>query len=176
MGQSLIGIISNKLTPEEIIDLPDKLNTDKPLGIPDEAWDWAIPHMSADFLRDYWKRDEQWYIDEVQNKRYDKIYKYPCIETNGLLWRILFFEPKLISIGFPIKYSPWALEDLQPRIEIVNAAIRLVKFFGQDKMLLTYELGSGSTEEELKGSDFEDISNMIESFKLVERDFKIIEF
>ena len=176
MGQSLIGIISSKLTPEEIVDLPDKLNRDKPLGIPDEAWDWEVPQMSVDFLRDYWKRNEQWYVDEIQNKRYDKIYKYPSIETNGLLWRILFFEPKLISIDFPIKYSPWTLDDLQPRIEIVNTAIKLVKFFGQNKMLLTYELGSGSTKEEIKGIDFESISNMIESFRLAKRDFKLIEF
>jgi hypothetical protein len=126
MGQSLIGIIPSNLTPEEIIDLPKKINRDKPLRIPDEAWGWEVPEMSVDFLKDYWTRDEQWYRNEVQNKSYDKIYKYPGIETNGLLWRIRFFEPKLISIYFPMKYH--SLEDLEPITETINTAIHLAKF------------------------------------------------
>lgn len=176
MGQSLIGIIPNKLTPEEIIDLPKRLNKEKPLGIPDEAWEWEVPEMSVDFLKDYWTWDEQWYINEVQNRKFDKIYMYPSIETNGLLWRILFFEPKLISINFPLKYFPNIMEDLQPRIETVNTAIQLAKFFGQCTMLLTHELGSGTTQEEIKGMNFETIPKMVESFRLTKRDFRLIEF
>lgn len=174
MGRSLIGIIPSILTPEEIIDLPEKLNRAIPLGIPEEYWEWEAPEMSVDFIRDYWTRDEQWYIKEVQNKSYHKIYKYPGIETNGLLWRVLFFEPKLISIDFPVKYS--SLEDLQPITNTVNTAIQLAKFFRQNNMLLTYELGSGSTQEETTGTSFETISNMIEAFRLTKRDFRLIEF
>jgi hypothetical protein len=174
MGQSLIGIIPSDLTPEEILDLPGKLNNEKPLGIPGEDWHWEVPDMSVDFLRDYWTWDEQWYISEMQNQRYDKIYKYPSIETSGLQWRILFFEPKLISIEFPLKYS--LLEDLQPIAEVIDVAIRLAKFFKQNKMVLTYELGSGSTQEELTGADFGTISKAMESFRLTKRDFKLIEF
>ncbi|HCS20325.1 MAG TPA: hypothetical protein DIW47_07155 [Bacteroidetes bacterium] len=68
------------------------------------------------------------------------------------------------------------MENLQPGIEPVNTAIRLAKFFGQNTMLLTHELGSGTTKEEIKGTHFETIVNMVESFRLTKRDFKLIEF
>jgi hypothetical protein len=43
-------------------------------------------------------------------------------------------------------------------------------------MCLTYELGSGTTQEEITGTGFETIPNMMESFGLTKRDFKLIEF
>lgn len=173
MGQSLIGIISSQLIPEEIVTVCERLNKEKPLGIQDENWHWILESVSTDFLKEYWSRDQEWYISELKDKRYDRIYRYPGIETNPL-WSVLFFEPNLICISLPIKYGGKVSED--PRIDTFDAAKRVARFFKESCMVLTYELGAGHTEEEIKGIHFGTLSNMIESFKRANRDFLLVEF
>lgn len=172
MGRSVIGVISNTLSSEEIINLPEKLNRDKPLGINEESWCWEMEDISINFLEEYWARDEDWHVNELANKRYDRIYKYPSIESSSL--SILFFERNLMCISLPVKYFPTFFEN--SGIDIANSAIKLAKYFEQNTMVLTYDLGSGNTEYNKMVGDFGSLSNMVEAFKRTNRDFLRIEF
>ena len=172
MGTTVDAILTNKLTKQDILTLPNRLYEKRPLNRQDEHWDWQDKDIDERFLVDYWKRDSDWYINELNSKEYDKIYK------DAIIWgpdnHIHFFEPNLTIISSDWKWISFKTDKVIKN-KVTNDIIRLAEFLDADKIVMTYNIVSGETDQERDGTNYGDLTTLINVFTKTNRDFEIIE-
>lgn len=143
------GLVLNKLTTSEILELPTKLNQ---LDIKEnEKWYWQ-DELSEDFLVAYWQRTTNYYRTNLGNQ---EIYKAPIIWGSGT-WSIHFFHKNLISIGIDRNWSPFSKsEELQNEIKsIIRPILTLLK---TEDIIFTAELSSRNQDDEINNLTFDNL-------------------
>ena len=173
MGVQLEAFIKNTLTKKEILSLAKRLNKERPLAREKQNWKWQEEDIDEIFLEDYWKRDQDWYMGQLNAKKYDQIYKGAIIWGSDV--HIHFYHPNLSIIGFMWKWSVFQrFPEVREKVEIDLK--RLADFLGFNECILTSELSGGKCSQELEENARGDLSTLIECFDKENRKYELLRF
>jgi hypothetical protein len=64
MGSIIEAVIEHKLSPEEILLLPESLNKLNFINCDDDNWGWTAPNIDSAFLEKYWRKSPEDFMKE----------------------------------------------------------------------------------------------------------------
>ncbi|MEX6690091.1 hypothetical protein QTN47_21460 [Danxiaibacter flavus] len=141
MGQIVHAFIEHKLTPEEILQLPELLchiSNDILVG----QWHWSTPNMNKQILIDLWTRKTEYFINNIWSEQ-----DFALLEMHDMTFH--FFSPRLLTFDNSIRWDVYNKNE-SVREEFNRLAKAISSLLNAVDILVVPDLSSVSFFEEDK--------------------------